>query len=90
MNYYHYALATSPNKQSFYCANGDIIAYMWVGSMVQNQGFRENAMQPMTKKVSDNGMPAQIEYIGDDPMKSFGVVINSGRSSKVDIQKAVK
>lgn len=87
------ALENSPNKQSFYYSIGDIVAYMWVGSMVQNQGFRENAMQLMTNEVKNNGMPAQIymEYIGDDPMKSFGVVINSGGSSKLgDIQRAVK
>lgn len=83
-----------PKRQSFKVSNGDVIGYMWVGGMVQNSGFSSgDAMNVIYNEVNTYGIPdlIYIEYVDSDPMKTFGIALNTGGSGKLgEVQKAVR
>jgi len=81
----------SSNKESYHQSNGDIQGYMWVGSMVQNAGFLQNILPIISNEVSNSGMPKYIyiEYMKGDPMKGFGVMLNS-QNNPNEIKKVAK
>lgn len=80
---------SNPNAESFLATSGNVAAYAWVGSMVQNEGFRNNIFPIMKDEVYNNGMPRTIyiEYANGDPLKGFGVIVNS--ENNPDIVKNV-
>lgn len=80
---------SNPNAESFLATSGNVAAYAWVGSMVQNEGFRNNIFSIMKDEVYNNGMPRTIyiEYANGDPLKGFGVIVNS--ENNPDIVKNV-
>lgn len=66
---------------------------MWLGSMAQNSGFKNNILPVLTKEIEDNSIPNQLymEYIGGNALQTFGVVIHTGGNSALrDIQRAVE
>lgn len=86
-------LTKSPNRESFKVKKGTVIGYMWVGSMVQNSGFSTgDAMSVIYNEVKKNGIPNMlyIEYVDSDPMKTFGIVLNTDTSKLSDVQRATK
>lgn len=84
-------LKQHPTRQSIKINNGDVVGFMWVGSMVQNSGFADNILTILKNEVNTDGIPTElyIEYIGSDPMKSFGAILNTNNDLP-RVQKAVK
>lgn len=87
-------LSAFPDRESFKVQQGSVIGYMWVGSMVQNSGFvGGDAISVLLDEVKEYGIPSMIyvEYVDSDPMKTFGIALNTGGSGKLeDVQRAVK
>lgn len=87
-------LSSFSDRESFKVQHGNVIGFMWVGSMVQNSGFVwGDAISILRDEVKNNGIPDMIyiEYVDSDPMKTFGVTLNTGGSDKLkDVQRAVK
>lgn len=86
-------LRSFPDRESFKYQSGNIVGYMWVGSMVQNTGFAENTIKVLEDEINRNGIPNMlyIEYVDGDPMKGFGVALDTGGSQNLgNMQRAVK
>lgn len=84
-------LKQTPKEESFKYREGDIVGYMWVGSMIQNVGFADNIITMFEKEVKDNGFPssAYLEYVNGDPFKGLGVAFQTGGKLS-SVQRAVK
>lgn len=84
----------STDRESFKYSSGNIVGYMWVGAMIKNTAFADgDAIQILHDEIADNGIPNMlyIEYVDEDPMKTFGITLNTGGGSKLgDVQRAVK
>ncbi|KAG7660350.1 uncharacterized protein J8A68_006147, partial [[Candida] subhashii] len=95
INYFKTQLKNNPSRESFSYSSGNIVGYMWVGSMIQNSGFaNSDAMKVIYDEVNDNGIPnaVYIEYVvAGDPTKGFGVVLDTGGSKNYgNMQRAVR
>lgn len=87
-------LSANPKQESFSYSNGNIVGYMWVGSMIQNSGFvTSDAMKVIYDEINNNGIPnlVYIEYVNGSPTQGFGVVLDTGGSGNFgNMQRAVR
>lgn len=81
----------SYSKESFYNSQGNVAGFMWVGSMVQNKGFIDNILPIVYDEVNKFGIPSRlyIEYVDGDPMKGFGVILDTTNNAD-EVKKAAK
>lgn len=85
--------AQTPKEESFKYRDGDIVGYMWIGSMLQNTGFGDNVISLFETEVKNNGFPSSgyFEYVDPerDPQKTFGIAFQTGGKLS-SVQRAVK
>ncbi|KAG7664419.1 uncharacterized protein J8A68_002054, partial [[Candida] subhashii] len=95
INYFKTQLKNNPSRESFSYSSGNIVGYMWVGSMIQNSGFAtSDAMTVIYDEVNNNGIPNSlyIEYVvAGDPTNGFGIVLDTGGTANYgNMQRAVR
>lgn len=66
-------------RQSFKAQDGELSAFIWVGSMIQNSGFRDNVINDFINEINTSGMPTEIyyEFIHNNALQSFGIILTT-------------
>nr|CAD91890.1 chitin-binding protein [Babjeviella inositovora] len=91
LNSFNSWVSSTGTRGSFKYQSGNTAAFMWIGSMVQNDGFKNNAIKAFTDEINLQGMPKVgfLEYMAGDPMKGFGIIIDVS-GNLTNVQNAVK
>ncbi|GEQ66998.1 hypothetical protein JCM33374_g661 [Metschnikowia sp. JCM 33374] len=67
------------NRNSFKAEVGEVVGFMWVGSVVENSRFSRNVIAAFITDIETNGMPLQIyyEFITPEISKNYGIILTT-------------